>query len=157
MNAPEIKIMTLREQGPGPNKDAMDRPEKVFEFWNTYVKDSSWYDPMKEASVVFLLDTKRFLIAYHLVSLGTLDSTLIHPREVFRPAVIQSASAILFVHNHPSGDPTPSEADIKVTRDLIRAGKLLRIELLDSLIMGFPRNESEQGYASLRELGYFYQ
>ena len=74
---------------------------------------------------------------------------LIHGREVFRAAIVSCASAIVLMHNHPSGDSSPSEADIKVTRDLIRAGQLLKIEVLDHVIMGSNR-------ASLRELGYFF-
>lgn len=75
---------------------------------------------------------------------------LVHPREVFREAVATGASAIVLMHNHPSGDSTPSEADIKVTRDMIRAGQLMKIEVLDHVIMGHPN------HCSLRELGYFY-
>ena len=158
MIAPEIKIWTLRESGHGHEHTMINDPAKLYGFWMDQVTQASWYDPMKEASVVFLVDTQHKLIAYHLVSLGTLDSTLTHPREVFRPAVIHAASAILFAHNHPSGNPSPSEADIKVTRDLIRAGQLLRIDLLDSLIIGAPgQGRNEQGYTSLRELGYFYK
>jgi len=84
------------------------------------------------------------------LTIGTIDTILVHPREVFRGAIIASATAVVMMHNHPSGEPTPSEADIKVTRDLIRAGQLLKIELLDHVIMGNPK------YSSLRELGYFY-
>ena len=67
-----------------------------------------------------------------------------------------NASALVLVHNHPSGDPAPSEADIKVTRDLIRAGQLLKIEVLDHVIIGKPTAERPKDYVSLRELGYFY-
>jgi DNA repair protein RadC len=77
-----------------------------------------------------------------------LDTLLVHAREVFRPAIIAAASAVVVMHNHPSGEPTPSEPDIKVTRDLIRAGQLLRIEVLDHVIVGANR------HSSLRELGY---
>lgn len=73
-----------------------------------------------------------------------------HPREVFRPALIASAAALLIMHNHPSGEATPSEGDIKVTRALIRAGQLLKIELLDHVIIGAAQ------HCSLRSLGYFY-
>lgn len=65
------------------------------------------------------------------ISTGTLDTILVHPREVFRPAIIAAASAVIVMHNHPIGESTPSEADIKVTRDLIRAGQLLKIDILD--------------------------
>jgi len=78
-----------------------------------------------------------------------MDTILVHPREVFRLAVAASASAMVLAHNHPSGDPTPSEADVKVTRDLIRAGQILKIEVLDHIIIGNPNHNS------LRALGYF--
>ena len=94
---------------------------------------------------------------HHFVSTGTLDTLLVHPREVFRAAVIGSAAALVCAHNHPSGDPSPSEADIKITRDLIRAGQLLKIEVLDHVVIGLPSPENPRGFVSLRELGYFYQ
>ncbi|MBC8001542.1 MAG: DNA repair protein RadC [Opitutaceae bacterium] len=105
---------------------------------------------------VLLLNTRRKLIRVEQVSQGTLDTILVHAREVFKPAIAANASAIVLVHNHPSGDPTPSEADIKVTRDLIRAGQLLKIEVLDHVILGRKTTERPKDYASLRELGYFY-
>ena len=105
---------------------------------------------------VLLLNTRRKLIRVEHVSQGTLDTILVHAREVFKPAIAANASAIVLVHNHPSGDPTPSEADIKVTRDLIRAGQLLKIEVLDHVILGRKTAERPKDYASLRELGYFY-
>jgi DNA repair protein RadC len=101
--------------------------------------------------VALVLNTRRRIIGHNLVALGTLDSCSTHAREVFRPAIIAAGSAIILIHNHPSGDPTPSEADIKVTRDLIRAGQLLKIEVLDHVIIGQDR------HASLRSLGFFYQ
>jgi DNA repair protein RadC len=105
---------------------------------------------------VLLLNTRRRLIAWERVADGTLDTVLVHPREVFKPAIVANASAIVLVHNHPSGDPTPSEADIKVTRDLIRAGQLLKIEVLDHVIIGKATEERKKDFLSLRELGYFY-
>jgi DNA repair protein RadC len=83
------------------------------------------------------------------------DTLLVHPREVFKRAIAANASALVLVHNHPSGDPTPSAADIKVTRDLIRAGHLLKIEVLDHVILGRRSQEEGKDYVSLRELGYF--
>lgn len=102
-----------------------------------------------------LLNTRRRLIRIEQVSQGTLDTILMHPREVFRAAIAASAAAIVLVHNHPSGDPAPSEADIKVTRELIRAGQVLKIEVLDHLILGRATAERPQDYSSLREMGYF--
>ena len=84
-----------------------------------------------------------------------MDTLLVHPREVFKRAIAANASALVLVHNHPSGDPTPSAADIKVTRDLIRAGHLLKIEVLDHVILGRRSQEEGKDYVSLRELGYF--
>jgi DNA repair protein RadC len=111
-----------------------------------------------ETFQVLLLNTRRRLIrVVNEISDGTLDTILVHPREVFRSAIAANAAAIVLVHNHPSGDPTPSEADIKVTRDLIRAGQLLKIEVLDHVIIGRATPERPKDYASLRELGYFYQ
>ena len=104
---------------------------------------------------VVLLNTRRRLIRVDNISQGTLDTILVHPREVFKSAIAANAAAIVLVHNHPSGDPTPSEADIKVTRDLIRAGQLLKIEVLDHVILGRATQERPRDYVSLRELGCF--
>jgi DNA repair protein RadC len=110
-----------------------------------------------EVFQVLLLNTRRRLIGKPAkVADGTLDTILVHPREVFRPAIEASAAAVVLVHNHPSGDPAPSEADIKVTRDLIRAGQLLKIEVLDHVILGRATPDRPKDYVSLRELGYFY-
>jgi DNA repair protein RadC len=105
---------------------------------------------------VVILNTRRRLIRVETISQGTLDTLLVHPREVFKSAIAAGAAAIILAHNHPSGDPTPSEADIKVTRDLIRAGQLLKIEVLDHIILGRATSERSRDYVSLRELGYFY-
>jgi DNA repair protein RadC len=85
------------------------------------------------------------------LSIGTMDTLLVHSREVFRLAIVTSAASVVLMHNHPSGESSPSEADIKVTRDLIRTGQLLRIEVCDHVIVGNP------GCTSLRTLGYFWQ
>jgi DNA repair protein RadC len=108
-----------------------------------------------ESFQILLLNTRRRLIRVEEISNGTLDTLLVHPREVFERAISASAAAIILLHNHPSGDPTPSEADIKVTRDLIRAGQLLKIEVLDHIILGLATQARPKDYVSLRELGYF--
>ena len=102
-----------------------------------------------------MLNVRRKLIRVELISQGLVDTILVHPREVFKTAIAANASAVVLVHNHPSGDPTPSEADIRVTRDLIRAGQLLKIEVLDHVILGRRAAENGKDYVSLRELGYF--
>ena len=109
-----------------------------------------------ETFQVLLLNTRHRLIRVEEISQGTLDTILVHPREVFKSAIAARAAALVLVHNHPSGDPTPSEADIKVTRDLIRAGQLIKIEVLDHVILGRATVERPKDYSSLRELGYFY-
>ena len=109
-----------------------------------------------ESFQVLLLNTRKKLIRADEISHGLLDTLLVHPREVFRAAIAANAAGVLLVHNHPSGDPTPSEADIKVTRDLIRAGQLLKIEVVDHVIIGRATAERPKDYSSLRELGYFY-
>ena len=108
-----------------------------------------------ETFQILLLNTRRRLIQVAKIADGTLDTILVHPREVFKPAIAANAAAIILLHNHPSGEATPSEADIKVTRDLIRAGQLLKIEVLDHIILGRATRERPKDYMSLRELGYF--
>jgi DNA repair protein RadC len=128
----------------------LDTPERIAELLR---EDNRLYDV--EHFQIVLLNTRRKLIRVEKISQGTLDTILVHPREVFKLAIAANASAVVLVHNHPSGDPTPSEADIKVTRDLIRAGQLLKMEVLDHVIIGKRTAERAQDYVSLRELGYF--
>lgn len=108
-----------------------------------------------ERLVVVMLNTRRRLIRIEEVARGVLDSVLVHAREVFRPAIVSNAHSIIVAHNHPGGDPTPSEADIRVTRDIIRAGQLLRIDLMDHIILGRRVQGRLKDFVSLRELGYF--
>ena len=133
----------------------VDTPERAVEYWRQNITDADWYDDCKEALVVLVLNTRRRIIGHNLVTLGNLDSCSVQPREVFRPVIVAAGSAIILMHNHPSGDSTPSTADIQVTRDLIRAGQLLKIEILDHVIVGSPGSETTKPYSSLRELGYF--
>lgn len=129
----------------------MDKPELVADLLR---EDARGYEV--EHLLVLLLNTRRRLIRIEHISQGTLDALHVHAREVFKQAIVANAAAIVLVHNHPSGDPTPSEADIKVTRDLIRAGQLLKIEVLDHVILGRRTTERARDFASLRELGFFY-
>jgi len=129
----------------------LDNPETVV----SYLRETNRLRE-NETLQVLLLNVRRRFIRMAAISDGTLDTILVHPREVFRQAIAANAAAIVLVHNHPSGDPTPSEADIKVTRDLIRAGQLLKIDVLDHVIIGRATPERPKDYVSLRELGYFY-
>jgi DNA repair protein RadC len=102
----------------------------------------------REACYVLLLDTKNQVMGLNLVSLGILDSSLVHPREVFKPAVLLGAAAVMLLHNHPSGDPTPSLDDRRVTERIAEAGRLLGIDLMDHIVLG------EAGrWVSLKERG----
>lgn len=101
-------------------------------------------DRQQEEFHIVTLDTKHQVIQTHQITVGTLDSSLVHPREVFRAAIRDSAAAILLVHNHPSGDSTPSRADHAVTERLTEAGKLIGIEVLDHIVL------ARQGSLSIR-------
>ena len=136
----------IREEPP-----TLDTPERVADL----LREANRAYEVENFQVV-VVNTRRKLIRVDNISQGTLDTILVHPREVFKPAISANAAAIILAHNHPSGDPTPSEADIKVTRDLIRAGQLLKIEVLDHVILGRISQDRPRDYVSLRELGYFY-
>jgi DNA repair protein RadC len=128
----------------------LDTPESIANL----LREQNRVYTVENFQVVFL-NTRRRLVGVETISQGTLDTILVNAREVFYPAICRRAAAIALVHNHPSGDPTPSEADIRVTRDLIRAGQLLKIEVLDHIIIGRATLERTKDYSSLRELGYF--
>jgi len=127
----------------------LDNPENVVQL----LRDQNLVKNV-ETLQVLLLNSRYKLIRVEDVSDGTRDTLLVDPGAVFKKAIEAGASAIVLIHNHPSGDPSPSDADIKTTRDLIRAGKLLKIEVLDHVIIGRPTAERPKDYASLRELGH---
>jgi|APSaa5957512622_1039677.scaffolds.fasta_scaffold133604_1 DNA repair protein RadC len=100
---------------------------------------------------VLLLDTKHRLIHDRMVTVGLLDCSQVHAREVFRPAIEFSASRVILVHQHPSGDPTPSANDIACTRNLVEAGKIIGIEVLDHVVIGRRSQSRPRDYLSFRE------
>lgn len=106
----------------------------------------------QESMVVLDLNAKNKVIDKRLVTLGLVDSSLTHPREIFRGAISNNASAVILIHNHPSGDPTPSAEDIRITRQMVEAGKVIDIKILDHIIIGRP-SSSSSGWLSLREAG----
>lgn len=145
----EYKVVALREC-PVPDKMALcDEPQKAADYWRLNVATNPYFNPDCECFVVMLLNTRRRVRGHQLVSIGIMDTILVHPRDVFRTAVICGAAAVVLMHNHPSGDPTPSDADVKITRDLVRAGQLMKIEVLDHVVIGNAK------HCSLRESGYF--
>lgn len=129
----------------------LDNPESVA----TLLREENLFHDVEHLHVL-LVNSKRRLIRIETISKGTLDQTSVHAREVFRQAILANAAAIILAHNHPSGDPTPSEADVRVTRELVRAGQLLRIEVLDHVVLGRRSTDRPKDYASLRELGLFF-
>jgi len=103
----------------------------------------------KEYFLAILLDTRSRLIKVSEVSIGSLDASVVHPREAFKEAISASAPSVIFTHNHPSGDTTPSEDDIKLTRRLAEAGEIMGIDVLDHVIIG------DKAYLSLKREGLF--
>src|SRR5687768_9724267 len=130
-NPIEFKVVALRECPLPSDLTCCDHPPQAVDYWRTYIENSIHFNPECEFLVALLLNTRMRIKAHQLSSLGALDSIKVHPREVFRGAVVASAAAIILLHTHPSGDPTPSVGDIRSTRDLVRAGKLLKIEVTD--------------------------
>jgi DNA repair protein RadC len=148
----EFKLMRLQDK---PAETLADTPERIVAHLRTQLGGSLVYTPDVECFMIVLLNTRRRVIGWQVLSNGTIDTLLVHPREVFKAAILANAAALVIAHNHPSGDPTPSESDVKVTRDLIRAGQMMKIEVLDHVILGQPTAERAKDYASMRELGYF--
>ena len=108
----------------------------------------------REVFWVLLIDIKNRLMAPPVeVSKGILNSSLVHPREIFKPAIQHSAANIILAHNHPSGDPSPSAQDIRITKKLVDAGKTMEINVLDHLIIGRKTHEGSDDFLSLRESG----
>lgn len=124
----------------GGHKQKIKTAKDVYDIFSDRLKINK-----KEEFYALLLDTKNNVIGEHRISVGTLNASLIHPREVFNPAIKASANAIILVHNHPSGDSTPSNEDKEVTKMLYNAGHLLKIKVFDHVIIG------KEGYTSLKE------
>ena len=125
----------------------LDTPAKIFELLGAEMRQLG-----KESLRVVLLDSKLRLLCVEQVSLGSLNECLAHPREILRPAVLHNAFAFILVHNHPSGDPSPSDADRRVTMRMAEAAKMLQINFFDHVILGSPSAERAP-YFSFREAG----
>jgi len=149
-NPKEYKVVALRDCPVPESMLICETPDNAADYWRLHVATNPYFNPECECLVVLMLNTRRRVKGHQIVTIGTMDTMLVHAREVFRCALVASAAALVLMHNHPSGDPSPSQADINITRDLIRAGQLLKIEVLDHVIMGNPNR------SSLKELGYFY-
>lgn len=128
-------------------QEKIDTPELVYDLLGAEMRALR-----KESLRVLLLDTRYHLIGREEVSRGSMSESIAHPREVFRPAIVASAYAVIVAHNHPSGDPSPSQADHGLTRRLAEAAELLQIKLLDHVIIGAPA-EGRLPYFSFKEAG----
>ncbi len=127
----------------GIKKFSVDSPESIADIYMEELR----YEK-KEIAKLLLLDTKGAIIGDVHISSGTLNSSIVHPRDIFREAIMRSANRIVLVHNHPSGDPTPSDQDIVLTKRITDAGSIMGIELLDHIIIG------DGEYTSFKEQGY---
>jgi DNA repair protein RadC len=125
----------------------LTEPQEIYDLLNLELRALH-----RESLRVVLLDTRFHLLRVEEVSLGSVNESIAHPREVFRPAIIYSAYAVIVAHNHPSGDPSPSQADHGLTRRLKEAADLLQIRLLDHVVIGAP-GEGRQPYFSFKEAG----
>jgi DNA repair protein RadC len=136
----EIRMVRERRQGYGSLRRVRNAHD-VYEAFRAH------FEPMdREQFVAVILDGRNRILGFNLVSVGTLTSALVHPREVFKPAILANAAAIVLVHNHPSGDPEPSDEDKALTQRLKQAGDLMGIRVLDHVVIGDGR------YVSLAEL-----
>ena len=128
----------------------LDSPERVYE----YMREAFERNPMQESFWVICLNRKNHPIGRTMVTLGTATNSLVSPPEVFRISILSGATTIIVAHNHPSGDPSPSSADIKVTRTLRECGTLMSIQLVDHLICGDPISDpNDLGYYSFNDSG----
>ena len=144
----ELALCAVRELGKRMAQkaarqiDIIHGPEDAARFASPYFQQES-----REHFAVLLLNTKNHVLGLRTVSIGSLTASIVHPREVFELAVTHHAAAIILLHNHPSGDPSPSSEDVAVTRRLVKAGKVMDIPVLDHVIIG------NGCFASLKERG----
>ena len=131
-------------------EEALSSPEEV----SNYLTDAFNTYPLQEQFYVIPLNRKNYPLGRFLVTLGTATSALVHPREVFRPAILSGASSVVVAHNHPSGDPAPSRADISITHRLNEASRILDISLTDHIVMGSKKvDPNNLGYYSFADAG----
>lgn len=129
-----IDILNLRVEKVGDYKYSdtkINSPDLAAEILQDYIGDCD-----KEHFVILLLDTKNKINGIHTVSIGSLNASIVHPREVFKIAILKNSASIIIGHNHPSGDPTPSNEDINITNRLVEAGNILGIKVLDHIVVG---------------------
>ena len=134
MNLKVVKEREIEYEGLG---EKVTQPEVIF---NIAINGLELHEQAEESFYIFTLDTKNKINGIFEVSRGTLNATIVHPREVFKRALLQNANSIILIHNHPSGDPTPSQEDLEMTKKLVEAGNILGIKILDHIIIGDEEN-----------------
>lgn len=139
---PIFQVKLVRDGSQAAEFKRVRGPGDVYQLLADYLEGAE-----REHFGVLLLDTQNQIRGIHTVTIGSLNATIVHPREVFKPAILASSAAVILFHNHPSGDPTPSGEDRKVTDQLRNAGELIGIEVLDHIVIGDGR------YVSFSEKG----
>jgi len=143
-NIPVLRVSMIKESTVKSEVKAVSNPDEVYELMKIAFEGRE-----REVMFVILLNTKNQLVGMNMAAMGTLNSCTVHPREIFKPAIITGAAAIILSHNHPSGDPSPSPQDIELTKRIQQAGELLGISLLDHVIAG------DEKFVSLKSNGLF--
>lgn len=138
-----ISVVTIKmekEKNILVDNKKVSSPKDVYKLMKDYLKGAD-----REYLVLLSLDMKNNINSINTVSIGSLNSSIVHPREIFKTAILSNAASIILIHNHPSGDTTPSKEDINITYRIKESGKILGIELLDHVILG------DNSYSSLKE------
>ena len=130
----------------------IESPELAYEYWQEVIRKADWFHENKEHLVILLLNTRHNIEGHSLVSIGTLNESLGHPREILGPVVAGGAHAFVLMHNHPSGDPRPSQNDKELTERIDKAADVLGVKMLDHVIAGVETADREP-YFSFREMG----
>ena len=128
---PRYRVSLVREGSCVSDHNAIKSPEELF-----WLVSADFAEAAVEMAMMLALDTKNKVIGVFTISIGSLNASIIHPRDVFQRAILSNAASVILVHNHPSGDPTPSPEDVELTSKLVEAGKMLDIAVLDHVIIG---------------------
>lgn len=139
---PKYKVQLVRDGSVPFTTKICSTPRQAADLFRAFVGDSD-----REHLIAIFLDTQNRFLGLHTVSIGTLDYSVVHPREVFKAAILSNASSLVLAHNHPSGESAPSEEDVRITLELQKAGELLDIPLMDHIVVG------EASYTSFMEMG----
>lgn len=138
---PVFRVQLVREGSTKTRNKELSSPSAAADIMQDYIGDTD-----REIFVVAMLDTKNKVIGINTVSIGSLNSSTVHPREVLKPAILSNSAGIIISHNHPSGDPTPSREDLDITKRLVDACELIGVQLLDHIVIG-------DEYLSFKEKG----